>query len=52
MTPTFDNGVVQLYQGDARQVLRELPPRIASRLADRDRGQVVQIQASDYRRRQ
>jgi DNA modification methylase len=25
MTPTFDNGVVQLYQGDARQVLRELP---------------------------
>ena len=23
--PTFDNGVVQLYQGDARRVLRDLP---------------------------
>ena len=25
MTPAFDNGVAQLWQGDARQVLRELP---------------------------
>ncbi len=26
MTPTFDNGVVRFYQGDVREVLRELPP--------------------------
>ncbi len=29
MTPVFDNAVVQLYQGDARQVLRELPAESA-----------------------
>lgn len=34
MTVTFDNGVVRLYQGDARQVLRELP---AESVLDEDR---------------